>query len=427
MADLYIAQLDGIELEIELIDDQFDKAIVRHEFPYTDGALLEDLGQKARTVRVRCWFWDDGDHTTYQNHIDLINHLESRELVELVHPMYGPMTGAVESLSSRHDDTVMTAVIDLTFVENLRSETPDVKYDDLEPAVEEAFIQSQNDMADSFSRQLTTDLGTEAESILAIDLDPDLPIIDQFIGITLKARLYLKTVDAYVRAVEMELPEIANPANSVIAAIEYGNRLPGRVIGATTRCLERYGIMLSSLDSAPVRFATSFQRSLDDLADSTSNLLQIRPSGASLLALLLAGLYSDDETKRSQLRKSEAAPGFDFSGRRVSESVEPIFTVGELEDSLAISRQAIQDAIDLDRTQTSLKTQARLLLEHVNTIKLEREKIVRINIDSTMPLHLVCLRYGLNYSYAERIHSINRLANPSFAAGALDIYSGVTT
>lgn len=79
--------VDGIPLEIETLDDQFEVAIARHEFPFKDGALLENMGQKARTVAIRCYFWDDGSHLTYNGHIKLVNHLKDKALFELTHPM----------------------------------------------------------------------------------------------------------------------------------------------------------------------------------------------------------------------------------------------------------------------------------------------------------------------------------------------------
>lgn len=140
MPDRYTAQLDGFALEIETTDDAFEKAIVRHEYPFKDGALLEDMGRKARIVKFRCYFWDDGaDHATYDTHIELVKHLASQEISELVHPKYGPLRGCVESMSVRHDDRDRTAEIDVTFVEGLIEDGGDTSHTDVEAAAEEAY------------------------------------------------------------------------------------------------------------------------------------------------------------------------------------------------------------------------------------------------------------------------------------------------
>ncbi|GAC1467386.1 MAG: hypothetical protein PVSMB11_02950 [Desulfuromonadaceae bacterium] len=59
--DLYAAAIDGIPLEIETLDDQFEVAIARHEFPFKDGALLENMGQKDLTVTILCYFWVESE------------------------------------------------------------------------------------------------------------------------------------------------------------------------------------------------------------------------------------------------------------------------------------------------------------------------------------------------------------------------------
>jgi uncharacterized protein (UPF0261 family) len=41
-----------------------------------------------------------------------------------------------------------------------------------------------------------------------------------------------------------------------------------------------------------------------------------------------------------------------------------------------------------------------------------------------MPLHLVCLRYGLPYTDAERLVKVNKnIQNPNFASGAVSVYA----
>jgi hypothetical protein len=40
-----------------------------------------------------------------------------------------------------------------------------------------------------------------------------------------------------------------------------------------------------------------------------------------------------------------------------------------------------------------------------------------------MPLHLVCLRYGLPYTAAERLLTINSIVNPNRVAGEVNVYA----
>jgi hypothetical protein len=43
-------------------------------------------------------------------------------------------------------------------------------------------------------------------------------------------------------------------------------------------------------------------------------------------------------------------------------------------------------------------------------------------LDNAMPLHLVCLKYGLPYQAAERLIRVNNIPNPNFTAGEVMVY-----
>ena len=243
MPDLYPAQINGIPLQIESIDDTFEKSIVRHEFPYRDGALLEDLGQKARVIKMRCYFWDDGaaeivfsDGTssgggnyTYNDHIELLNLLEGQNLFSLVHPKYGTVKGCVESVSVRHDDRQMLAEIDLTFVENLRTAIEEIAYEEVVTAIEAAVQQAQAEQEEELADELAEEgLDTETE------LDEEESMLDQPKSGTAYLRDLTKELDAMIGKAEGTLNEIMQPVNSLISTINYAANLPGRILGPIT-------------------------------------------------------------------------------------------------------------------------------------------------------------------------------------------------
>jgi prophage DNA circulation protein len=439
MPDLYMAQLDGFALEIETTDDAFEKSIVRHEYPFMDGALLEDMGRKARIVKFRCYFWDDGaDHLTYDTHIELVKHLASQEISELVHPKYGPLRGCVESMSVRHDDRDRTAEIDVTFVEGLIEDGGNTRHEDVEAGAEEAYNDGIEDQKKEFADDVKEALGPEAQGILDRVLDPAKGIVEQFSDVSTKARNYLKTVESYTGTMEATLNKIANPANSLVSTINYGTNLPGRVIGSVSRCVERYALLYDSLKNAPARFVNSMTFGLKGLSNTSGKFSKTtKIAGASHTALQTAYLYKADETLRVAQKKNEGLRAFDALGNytapaavasRVSSTdaavaPETTMTVNELESSLAEVRGSIQEAIDLSRQNTSLKQQALQLQTHVNSIKLEREKIIQVLLDNPMPLHLVCLRYGLPYNAAERLLTINAIPNPNSTSGEVSVYA----
>lgn len=445
MPDLYPAQLDGFALEIEItgIGDDIEKAIVRHEFPYRNGALLEDMGQKARVVKFRCYFWDDdgADHATYDTHKELKKHLDSMEKSELVHPKYGPMKGSVESMAIRHDDRDRMAEIDITFVEELIEEVTSASRADIEAGAEEAYNNSIAEQKQEFGDDIVSALGAEARGILDKELDPAKGILEQFGEVSVTARNYLKDVESFVGGMEATLNTVANPANSLVATINYGTTLAGRVIGSVARCVERYAQLYDSLTGSPARFIDSMIFGTKALskamaafgattgaagrpATSATFSKTTAIAGASHTALQAAYLYKVDQDQRVAQKKAESVQAFDAMGNYTApDPVAPAMTVAELENSLAQVREYLQEAIDLSRQMTSLKEQAVQLQIHINNIKLEREKIVRVQLDNPMPLHLVCLRHGLPYSAAERVLAINAMRNPNFASGEVDVYA----
>jgi prophage DNA circulation protein len=434
MADTWQAKIDGYALEIETIEDSIEKSVARYEFPFRNGALLEDMGQKGRVIKIKCLFYEE----TYEDHIDFLKHLESRELFELAHPKYGIIKGCVQAVSVRHDDRVRAAEVDITFAESLLAPEPQNA-----PAVdhsgEKTFEQGQREAADALTERIKNGIGKGADAIISRTLDPDTSLLAQFSDISGAARDFVTELDSCVNTLEGDLNTIANPANSLVATITFATDLPGRVLGALAKTLERYSILYDSVKNSPVRFVQSFRDGVAELKatlpassknavkqaaiDAIQEHLQI--AAAQRLGLDLAYIYKDDETARQKQKNLAKTKSFDIRGNYIkSEPAEPILTIGEIEKSLADVRTEIRSAIETERSMESLKEMAQQLLFHVNTIKLEREKIRTVGIDNSTPLHLICLRYGLPYAYAERIHAINSIKNPSFVSGEVSIYAG---
>ena len=59
--ELLDASFRGVTFEVESVQDDGEKSIVVHEYPYRAGAEIEDLGRKARRIRVTALFWGE-DH-----------------------------------------------------------------------------------------------------------------------------------------------------------------------------------------------------------------------------------------------------------------------------------------------------------------------------------------------------------------------------
>jgi prophage DNA circulation protein len=451
MPDLYEAQIDGLDLEIETLDDEITKAIVKHEYPHRHGALLEDMGQHARTVKIKCHFWDDGgDHNTYAAHEQLLNYLDLMQTGELVHPKHGPMRGCIESMAIRHDDSERWAEIDITFVEGLIEDADDTAHEDVEGAAEAAYLDSVEEQKASFGQDMLDAIGAEANAILATVLDPLKPLMEQYEWVSGTARKYLQGVESFVNRLATTLDTVANPSSSLLALASYGANLPGLVIGALSRCAERYGISIGG-SASPARQISSLATWSDQLVADASDVNvtqagQPGPGGsaptvesrdfgktarlgtAAYTALQTAYIYKADEETRRLRRRAESRPAFDTLGNYTppeytAADPQPM-TMQELENSLAQVRARLQTAVDLDRGADSLKRLALTLMSHISTVKLEMDRVTMVAIDSPLPLHLICLHHGLPYQAAERLLDINNhIRNPNEVSGKVAIYA----
>lgn len=434
--------LDDIELEMVDLSDRFEKSIVKYEYPFVDGADLEDLGQKAGTVKIRCFFFDNAAQSTYNDHIKLLNLLAKKDDFELLHPKYGIFKVKVESMDVRHDERKRTAEVDLCLVKRGFDRIEASMADAVDASAESAFLDGELEQLDEATYDFSL-AGFDAKYAL----NPDLSILSQIknAGGTLGKRTdflrsYARQLDRQLNSLSATATAITQPVNSLTATITYTTNLPGRIIGIATKAVERVARLYDTAVHAPGRFLANMQFAFVKLISATQGLPAADRPGreardlivkhltiacARRLALETAYVFAADEKERVVARKLEKTPTFDTRGSYLAPAVPaPIMNARELEESLELARTSLQEAVDSARGMQSLKVQAVQLLTHVSTIKLERDKIVTVTIDCPIPLHLVCLKYGLPYNYAERILSINpQIDNPCGVSGDIQIYT----
>lgn len=437
MADRYRAELDTIPLECEDLRDEFRKSIARYDYPYADGVDTDDLGIAERAIQIRCWFIGEA----YPAHADLVEHLKTRELFELIHPKYGLVKGRVERVSVSHDDLEETARVDLDFVEDASSTIRiEQLARDVQGEAEEAFESGQTELMEKFSADVTEALGAEAAGILSQELDPDLTLLEQLTGLTFKARAYIKKVDGWVTSLTADLSALANPANSLLYVINYPNTVAGRVIGTLARTVERYALVRSGLLTAPNNYLDSLRSGLALLTSAAAALSPTavtvgglipagfeqtaRIAGAQRLGLAAAEIYKLDAAGRDEAGQGAGRQGFDVEGNYLGQApAATVMTVADLEKSLVLVRTELQAAVEISRSVTTLKDLALALQRQVVAVKSDRDALMAVELDNPIPLHLVCLKYGLSYREAERLLKVNQIPHPSFTQGEVRVYA----
>jgi prophage DNA circulation protein len=422
MAEKFQAAIDGIEFDCETLEDSFEKAIARHEFPYRSGALLEDMGQKARVIKIRCFFLNE----RYGFHNALIDYIrETNHAYELTHPQYGLIKGQIESMVVRHDDREETAEIDLTFVENMPGAIETAWAPSVAADTEEAFLTGQDELAEEMEHDIRDEFPSDFDELLG-EIDPTLPtLFEQYSGLTKEARAYVRQVDEYVGELRALLSEITSPANSLVSTTDYATNLPGVVMGSLAAAIERHALLYDTLRSSPDRFFQSFATGVAEIEDSFERFgTYTAIAKAQREAVLLGDMLDEDQARYQTARQAAEVATFSSLGRLQKDisGTEVILTITEIEGALATVRSDLQDAIDAARRMGSLKTLAATLTDHVITLKKSRPPLVTVRIDNAMPLHLICLKYGLAYNEADQLMAINRIRNPNFTSGEVQVY-----
>ncbi|KUG24578.1 hypothetical protein ASZ90_005608 [hydrocarbon metagenome] len=412
--------INGIRLQLETIEDTFENAIAPYDYPYADGADLENMGMRQHLIRVRCYFWDDAEQQTYETHTDLIN-LKSDKHLDFVHPKYGLIKGEIEALVIFHDDSIRKASVDITFIEQMHQLLIVSSTQSVLPAVEDAYQEGQTQQESTLVDDLKNSIPTADAGVLAKILDADLGLLAQAQEFSAQTKFLIGSVEKYLAISDALTAEMESPVNSIQAAITYTENLPGRILGSFSCSLEKMARMFDSLWSSPAQFISKLNNAFDELEESYNDLAQsaagqaaedvmrkhLKIACAQRLALEAAALYADDDQAFQE-----------------GDSDFQVMNINELEATLAIVRSRINDAVNDAREIESLKTMATALLTQVNSVRLEREKMISVALDNPMPLHLVCLKYGLPYTDAERLVKVNKnIQNPNFVSGEIQVYA----
>lgn len=424
----YRAQIDDFSFEIKSdgVSDVWTKNVVEYEIPFSSGASLDSLGVKSRPIRFVAIFRKEN----YESHQAFIAHALIDQYNTLIHPVYGPVTGMIKSLSVAHDDRLNYCEISIEFVAEAIESAAPVYAPSITQLTEEALVAGQLQCIANLQAELSAGLGAGASVSLAQDLDSEseTALLNQM-NLTLVQRIYLRPVEDLITKLNSILPEVPQP-DSILSSINYGLSLPGLAMQALSRAMERCAVA-AIVSGSPLSFITSFRSNVDSLTSGYSMLIEyIKTAAAQIECVTISKLYQTDEDFRAKLEKIENAPVWGEDGRlKYIPELPPVLTMDELELSLALVCEDIQAAIDQIREGSgsiqrifNLKKMADALKEHVNEIKLKRERIVTIQVLDPVPVHLLCLQYGLPYMAAERICAINNFWCPNFISGEVKMY-----
>lgn len=389
------------------------------------------MGEKAHIMKLRTYWIDDAERLGYEDHPLLISAFQDKSLIDFEHPTYGLMQVKIQALAIRRDDGERCAEIDVTLIEQMRVPLDIQLLPNIRSSAQEIFTAGQEQQKQKLAEDIKSKLQAKDAGMLTKIMEEGKTLLSQAQEYSDKARALAGSVDGYIATATGFVNQIDNPTNTLQFMLDYGLQLPGLVLGPIARSVGKLAQLYNSTRNFPTQFLDNFQSGLDDIqaafhefgekenggyapsaeSEAAAEVMQthLQIACAQAFALELAYIYDDDV---------RAASG-DLELADVQ-----VMNIRELEKSLAMAREMLDEAITNAREITALKDLSLSLLKHVNQIRLERERMITVQIDNPMPLHLVCLKYGLPYTDAERIHRVNKIRNPNFTSGEVLVYAG---
>jgi hypothetical protein len=411
------------DFALELLAGQasgVEKSIVEYEVPFADGAILDDMGVKARRFQIKT-IWRRENYEAYPFFLE---HVKLDRLNSFVHPDLGLIRGRIRSASVARDDR-LCAEIDIEFIEDANPDAAPAYDPPLVANLEDGFNKSSAALMDSAAAELGA-AGIDPSA----EIDPEKPISEQVPARTVSARALVARIEMSVAALRGAFDTVLNPVESAVGMFSYGLSLPGAMIGAVARAAERAALVAGGAANAPVMFAASLRGNVSRLLAAVPAMAgQITVAAANIAALVAGEIFAADESRKAVLRRIEDAPQWRPDGTRADTPPAPrVLTAGELDESLGRIREMIFDgaaaarALGCAPAVPVLARQAAELARYVNAVKLERDRMISVEAEDATPLHLICLRHGLPYSYADRICTINSFRNPTFCVGQVRVY-----
>lgn len=403
-------------LKLVSIGDEISHAIAETQYPYKNGADLEDMGVNPEVLRFSCVLTNQDYDDNYQA---LRNWFLSifAEPIELCHPKHGVLKGYPKNVSMSEDRRKSFAQFDFDF--EIAGIQPDIQ-DFTDPA------EVCEEEAKEVNAEVQKAIAEEMQSVGVPDVPgDDWSLLDYWGAIGDGARAFASRVSSAMGKIQGVIATVRAPLDALNSTIDY----MGTLSGTLTESLQKFCDSLTSLgrkagsSSAISVMESSFTEQLASFSDSSALYAAFATLATATLANETAKQISDDEAKMGESIASENVVSDDALGRPIAESVEPfIMTPETLENSLATVREFINKVLPVAVSPERLKKMAATLSASVLKIKMEYMTTKTVNVPYETPLHKVLLDNGLKYKAADRICALNGVKNPTFMNGEVLVY-----
>lgn len=430
-ADLQQASFRQIEFDFVEVEDSFEKAVAEYEYPYVDGSDLEDMGLKARIVRLKAVFLPE----KYYNLSGFKKALKEEGPGEVVHPVFGTFNAIPKVVSIRQDDRAYYADLDITFIEHLELSFS-VPVSTAGAKLSEATTESGSTMSTAESSLNASLENKGIPGDVPADGLGEPGFMSLIAGYTSKVREVMRDINTVVSTVKAYINEATAPFKLITSFVDFATDLPGSILSSVSDAIESVAGAYTSLINAPGKFMSSLEYGLDKVESALGGFENDESLEASwhigkatALANAAAIEFAADEAAEEGRTLNLKPFGIDAEASR-----SQLMTLNEIDAVSAIARESVNAAIAAVRTaygdtgydlELGLKRQALIIQQTADSIRLRREKIISYEVPSNMPLHLIAFKLYGDFQEADRLLRINKIRNPNFikSGTVLNIYA----
>lgn len=410
------ASFKGVKFDVQNVGRAGSRAIAVNDYPYADGAELDDLGKKARRFKVKAIVWGSDYEVRLKR---LIDALEAPGVGELIHPVHGAVQALAETWDDAHEaELVDGAMVDISFIEHsprqvifkadsasARTDAIAAKGADARAAADDALVRHVEKASAGSDRRLAVlkDTFNQAKASLSKLLD------------TTSLRAVLSDLDPvlYPRAYAGDLLGVADRA---LQGLPFGGR----------------NLLFDNASGASVKPGSG-------QADFNAATRQLDPAAVTLTPSVSApdaAMQADTAVVQAHARVHAACAVADCAVIVLAAELDqPLLDRADIEALANRTRQALQVAIDaaraaLDaegRSQASaaLRALAYAVQEAALAVINQRPPLVRLASPIGGPVRLVAHQIYGDAARAPEISRLNRLGRRVYIerGEALNVYS----
>lgn len=370
------ASFKGVKFDCEHLQDQAQRDIQKHAYPYVNGEDAEDLGRGAIVTEVTAVFWGDDYELRLQAFLTV---LEQPGPGELIHPVFGstPLAQLESWRVAHHAERPDACTVEMRFSQS----TPASPF----------FVRQLPEQKAAASRQFKDDgLASSVESFAK-----RLKTLTSMKGVLNRLNAVRSTMDRVLGAVR----SVTNGASAITDLVEFpraftaglADGLRGLVdlrgFGGATRLSDWKGlksvfddVVLLPTSSATGEMPVSF-------AAAAPGPGQADPAGEQPLARApIAILQEDLKPIAAVVKVVTAAELVDVASDLLTEEAKtPTLSPADIEVIVSDVRTLIQDAIDANRDLYPVEV-ARDIAEPLKDAALAIQEAAAVIIDARPPL-----------------------------------------